>query len=132
MPYLNVRLATPESATTAQAVATLLTDLAVNVLGKQADVAAVDIQFADPKRWFVGGQPVTAQTFYLEVKLTAGTNTRDEKARFIAEAFAGLKHLLGQVTPTSYIVLQDVNADDWGFGGQTQGYRYIANQVKSH
>ena len=125
MPYLNVRLSTPESTATAQKVAHLLTDLVVNVLGKQREVAAVDVQFANPDHWFIGGETAPAPTFFLEVKVTSGTNTRDEKAAFIKQAFAGMRDLLGEISPTSYIVLQDVAPDDWGFGGRTQGFRYV-------
>jgi len=133
MPYINVRIAAPKSAETAQQVAKLLTDLAVSVLGKQREVVAVDVQFATPESWFVGGKTVASQalnTFFIEVKVTTGTNTRDDKAKFIAAAYDGMHAILGTVTPTSYIVTQNVDGEDWGFGGQTQAYRYIAPQVK--
>ncbi|WP_143462981.1 tautomerase family protein [Levilactobacillus enshiensis] len=132
MPYLNVRLAAPESTTTAQQVAQLLTTLATDTLGKAHDVVAVDVQFAEPAHWFVGGQATADQdtaTFYIEIKVTTGTNTRDEKARFIAKTFSGMQAILGPVNPASYVVVKNVDADDWGFGGKTQAYRYIAPQL---
>lgn len=131
MPYLNVRIAAPKSTETATKVAHLLTDLATGVLGKARDVVAVDIQFADAHTWFVGDQPAASQpvTFFIEINVTTGTNTRDEKAQFIKQAFAGMAAILGPVTPASYIIVKNVAADDWGFGGQTQAYRYIAPQV---
>jgi len=132
MPYLNVRIAAPESTETAQKVSQLLTGLATNVLGKAQDVVAVDVQFADQAHWFTGGQAVadqTAVTFYIEIKVTTGTNTRDEKAQFIQQAFTGMQAILGPVAPASYVVVKNVDADDWGFSGKTQAYRYIAPQV---
>lgn len=135
MPYLNVRIAAPKSTETATQVATLLTNLAVDTLGKARDVVSVDVQFADATTWFVGGKTVAGQdtaTFYLEIKLTSGTNTRDEKAQFIQQAFTGMSAILGSVTPASYIVTQDVAGEDWGFGGKTQAYRYIAGQVQEN
>ncbi|CAJ1184671.1 tautomerase family protein [Companilactobacillus nantensis] len=123
MPYINVRIADKKSQETASAVATLLTNLAHTELKKNREVAAVDVQFAE--YWFVGGKNIDKKTFYIEIKVTAGTNTRDEKAKFIQQAYEGMKNILGGVTSTSYIVVKDVAPDDWGFGGKTQGYRYI-------
>lgn len=125
MPYINVKIADKKSQETASEVATLLTNLAHTELKKNQEVAAVDVQFAEPDYWFVGGKKVDQKTFYIEIKVTAGTNTRDEKAKFIQQAYEGMKNILGDVTSTSYIVVKDVAPDDWGFGGKTQGYRYI-------
>ncbi|KRL93514.1 tautomerase family protein [Levilactobacillus hammesii] len=132
MPYLNVRIAAPQSTETAQKVAQLLTNLATDTLGKAHDVVAVDVQFADQPHWFVGGQAIANQdavTFYIEIKVTTGTNTRDEKAQFIEKAFTGMQAILGPVAPASYVVVKNVDADDWGFSGKTQAYRYIAPQI---
>lgn len=133
MPYLNVRLTALKSTETATKVTHLLTDLATQVLGKAQDVVAVDIQFADAALWSVGDQPVANQapTFFIEINVTTGTNTRDEKAQFIKQAFAGMQAILGPVAPASYVIVRNVAADDWGFGGKTQAYRYIAPQLST-
>ncbi|WP_047999056.1 tautomerase family protein [Lactiplantibacillus herbarum] len=133
MPYINVRIAAPSSTTTAQQVTDLLTNLAVTTLGKAEPVIAVDIQFADPENWFIGGKSSASQhqaTFFIEINVTTGTNTRDEKANFIKLAYAGMQQILGSVSPTSYVITKNVAPDDWGFGGLTQGYRYIEGQIK--
>ena len=127
MPYLNVRLATEKSSKLAIEVKTLLLDLVVKDLGKDSAVAAIDLQFADPTEWFVAGKALAdsqKSSFYIEVKVTTGTNTRGQKGQFIADVNAGMQKLLTNATPTSYVVVQDVAPDDWGFGGQTQGKRY--------
>lgn len=48
MPYLRVRIASANTTITSQQIATNLTRLAVDVLGKDAAVAAVDVKFTDP------------------------------------------------------------------------------------
>jgi 4-oxalocrotonate tautomerase len=58
-----------------------------------------------------------------------GTNTKDEKARYIAEAYAFFSQLLGELHPESYVYVQDVRAEAYGFGGKTQEYRYIKAQA---
>lgn len=129
MPYLRVRIASANTTITSQQIATNLTQLAVDVLGKDAAVAAVDVKFTDPSDWFVGGKslPQLNQTsFYVEIKITEATNTRDQKAAFVKQVFDTFAKLYGNVTPTSYVVLHDVASDAWGYGGKTQEYRYIA------
>jgi 4-oxalocrotonate tautomerase len=54
-----------------------------------------------------------------------GTNTKDEKARYVKECFEAFDRLLGNLHPESYIYVHDVRAEAYGFGGQTQEYRYI-------
>ncbi|KRM87427.1 tautomerase family protein [Lacticaseibacillus thailandensis] len=106
----------------------MVTQLAVNTLGKNAAAAVADVQFRDPHTWFVGGQSMAAahQTgFYVEIKVTAGTNTRDQEAAFIRQSFAHMQDIFGDVAETSYVVVHTVDSADWGYGGRTQEDRYV-------
>ncbi|KAB8286687.1 4-oxalocrotonate tautomerase [Bifidobacterium ramosum] len=132
MPYIRARVAGDGSTEIAAKVADLLTGLAVDVLGKQRDVVSVDVDFADPACWFVGGRSVPDRgegTFYVEIKITEGTNAKGDKALFVRRAFDGMAAILGTVSEASYIVVQDVRPDSWGFAGLTQEYRYIAGRL---
>lgn len=129
MPYLRVRIAGPQKKVTSSQVATMLTNLAVNKLGKSAGVAAVDVHFSDPKDWFIGDKTIAGQNetaFFVEIKITTGTNSRGDKAAFVKAVFDGMSQLFTNVAKTSYVVLQDVASDSWGYGGKTQEYRYIS------
>jgi 4-oxalocrotonate tautomerase len=128
MPYLNARLGTEASAETTAAVASLLTELTADVLSKKRELTSVAVDHLDPRQWFIGGVTAAAQglaTFYLEIKITEGTNTKDEKAAYVAEIFAGMEAILGQLHPASYVVIHEVRADAWGYQGLTQEHRYI-------
>ena len=57
-------------------------------------------------------------------RITDETNTKDEKAVYIKEAFAGFARLLGNLHEESYIHVLDVRAATYGYGGYTQEYRY--------
>ena len=75
----------------------------------------------------VGGKLLSEQgknSFYFDIKITDETNTKDEKARYIKEAFAGFEQILGNLHEESYIYVQDVRAASYGYGGKTQEYRY--------
>ncbi len=128
MPYLNVRLSTEESKEKTEQLVNLLMDTTSTVLGKQKNVISIDITFTPLSRWFVGGSSMEKQdkvTFYLDIKITEGTNTKEEKSKFIQDVFAGIDKLIGPITPASYIVIDDVRADSWGFQGKTQEFRFI-------
>ncbi|CAJ0772404.1 hypothetical protein R8510_02589 [Ralstonia chuxiongensis] len=61
---------------------------------------------------------------YFDIKVTDETNTKAEKAQYIAEAFTAFAELLGNLHEESYIYVQDVRAAAYGYGGKTQEYRY--------
>ncbi|MCB1916563.1 MAG: hypothetical protein KDG52_12715 [Rhodocyclaceae bacterium] len=74
----------------------------------------------------MGGRTLAEQgkaSFYFDIKVTDESNTRAEKARYIAECFAAFEHLLGEVHEESYIHVHDVRSAAYGYGGRTQEYR---------
>lgn len=126
MPYLHIVLCAPASDTTAHQVAQRLTDLTARILRKNRALTAVRVEFADPQHWWIGGSLQGAprqNSFYLEAKVTDGTNTAEEKSSFIAQVFAALELLLGPLAPASYTVVQEVPANAWGYQGRTQAAR---------
>jgi 4-oxalocrotonate tautomerase len=133
MPYLNIKLSSQPSEEMSRRVASALTGLTGELLNKKREVTAVAVDFLDAARWFVAGTSLAElgkHTFYLEIKITKGTNTKREKAAYLAEVFKALEGILGPLHPASYAVIQEVDADGWGYGGQTQEHRFIAGQMQ--
>lgn len=129
MPILNVKVSAERSATLTREIADMLLDLTERILHKQREVTAIAIDYVDPRDWFVGGVPLVEQgrrSFFFDIRITDETNTKDEKARYIAEAFAGFERILGDVHEESYVHVHDVRAASYGYGGRTQEYRYHA------
>lgn len=127
MPILNVKVSGPKNAATTKAIHKLLLDLTHRILGKKKEVTAIAIDYVDPESWMVGGKLLSDQnmnSFYFDIKITDETNTKDEKARYIKEAFEGFARILGNLHEESYIYVQDVRAASYGYGGKTQEYRY--------
>jgi 4-oxalocrotonate tautomerase len=133
MPMITVRYATGRSEPTLKtAVARAASDLAAGVLHKDPKVTAVLIEAADPAAWFCGGKSLAQSglaAFWLEIRITEGTNTKDEKAAFIAAVFKRMGELLGPLHEESYVHTHDARADAYGFGGVTQERRYIAGKL---
>jgi 4-oxalocrotonate tautomerase len=127
MPILNVKVSARKSPELTQQIAELLLDLTTRILKKKREVTAIAIDYVDHDSWIVGGSPLSAQgknSFYFDIKITDETNTKDEKAQYIREAFAGFERILGNLHEESYIYVQDVRAASYGYGGYTQEYRY--------
>lgn len=133
MPILNVNISGSPNAETSKKVASLLVELTATILRKQREVTAVAIDYIPEDQWFVGGSLLSAQgkrSFYFDIKVVEGTNTKDEMARYIEEAFRGLEKILGDVHPESYIYIQEVRGFSYGYGGLTQEHRYIAKKLE--
>jgi 4-oxalocrotonate tautomerase len=127
MPILNVKVSANKSSELTGRIADLLLDLTTRILKKKRDVTSIAIDYVDPDHWIVGGKSLTEQgksSFYFDIKITDETNTKDEKARYIREAFDGFARILGNLHDESYIYVQDVRAAAYGYGGHTQEYRY--------
>jgi 4-oxalocrotonate tautomerase len=132
MPTLSVKVAPLQNPERYRSLASALTTLTASVLGKRPDVTAVLIEDLPAARWHVGGQDVQQPTALLEISITAGTNTPQEKADFIAAAWAELQRQLGAggpLDPASYVIVRELPAGDWGYGGRTQAERRRSVQL---
>ncbi len=132
MPTLNLKVAPLQNPGRYQRLAQELTSLTERLLGKRREVTAVMIEDLPAARWYVDGKDVQRPTALLEISITAGTNTAEEKAAFIKAAFAELQHQLGCGGPleeASYVVVRELPASDWGYSGRTQLARRQAATV---
>jgi 4-oxalocrotonate tautomerase len=123
MPTLQLKITPPQPAERLQVLARRLTDLTADVLGKRREVTAVVIEELWPGRWFIGGRPAVQATALLEIRVTEGTNSPEEKQTFVQAAYEELWQQLGPLAEASYVVVQEVAATDWGYGGRTQAER---------
>lgn len=126
MPTLTLRLAAPPDHERDQALATALTAITAATLGKRVEVTAVLIEELPAARWFIGARAVQRPTALLEISVTEGSNTPAQKAAFIKTAFAELQEQLAPgaaLEAASYVIVREVPATDWGYGGKTQQTR---------
>lgn len=132
MPYLTLKLSAAPSQETSSQVAAALTHFTAEVLKKKRELTAVSIEYMPPTEWFIGGTPLSEQgqhSFYLDIKVTEGTNTKDEKALYVSHVFSAIQKIIGPLSPASYIVIHEVHGDAWGYQGQTQEFRYIRGKA---
>ena len=127
MPILNVKVSGTKSVEMTKRISGILQELTSRILRKDPKVTSIAIEYVDPQDWIVAGKSLAEQgqsSFYFDIKITDETNSKAEKAQYIAEAFAAFGQLLGNVHEESCIYVQDVRATAYGFGGRTQEYRY--------
>ena len=106
-----------------------ITSLMADVLNKVGPLVGVLVEQVPTAGWSVGAQPVT-RTAQVDAIVSAGTNTPEQKARFIAETNAMLKSVLGpELSEISYVVVHDVPGSSWGYGGLTQEHRAKQRQT---
>jgi 4-oxalocrotonate tautomerase len=131
MPTLTLKIVALQTPRACQALAEALTRLVARTLGKRPEVTAVIIEDLPAARWHIGGHAVRRATALLELSITQGTNTPQQKAAFIEAAFAELERQLGDGAPleeASYVIVRELPAGDWGYGGQTQLARQRARE----
>jgi len=133
MPMITIKyVAHRPTATLKRDIAGVVAVLAAEILHKDPKVTAVLVEEAAASNWFAGGRSLADgghASFWLDIRITDGTNTKDEKAAFVAAAFREMGKLLGPLHEESYVHVHDVRGDAYGFGGLTQERRYIAGKL---
>lgn len=85
MPYINVKLNVKESDEVREKIADIVLENTTIILNKKADVTSILIEFVPQNSWSVGGKNYV--TFYLDIKITKGTNTKEQKANYIKKCY---------------------------------------------
>ncbi|WGS23528.1 MULTISPECIES: 4-oxalocrotonate tautomerase family protein [unclassified Bradyrhizobium] len=134
MPLMTVSYATSRQTPTLKSdIAAAVSELTAKILHKDPKVTAIIVKSADAADWFAGGKSLAEQglaSYWLDIHVTEGTNTKDEKAAYLAALFKRMGELLGPLHNESYAHVDEVKGDAYGFGGLTQERRYIAGKLE--
>ncbi|MCA6125406.1 4-oxalocrotonate tautomerase family protein [Bradyrhizobium sp. WSM 1704] len=127
MPGIKLTVSgTPDEALSRR-LAAELTAFTCTTLRKQPERTMVQVHYLAHEHWFIEARSLAEHgknSFRLEVTITEGTNTRDEKSIYQQKAFALLSELIGNLHPHSNIHIIDCGAVSYGYGGLSQEYRY--------
>ncbi len=66
---------------------------------------------------------------YVNIKVTREGVTRDQKEKLIDAATSMLESILNKDPLTTHVVIDEIDPDNWGFGGETTT-KYRARQGK--
>jgi 4-oxalocrotonate tautomerase len=135
MPLITVTYSSSRQVASLKAdIAAAVNDLTAAILHKDPKVTAIIVKSVDAADWFAGGNSLAEQnlaSFWLDIHVSEGTNTKDEKAAYLAAMFKRMGELLGPLHNESYLHVDEVRGDAYGFGGLTQERRYIAGKLEA-
>ena len=134
MPLITVSYSTVRKTPSLKAeIASAVSDLTARILRKDPKVTAIIVKAANAADWFAGGRSLAEQklaSYWLDIHVSEGTNTKDEKAAYLAAMFKRMAEVLGPLHPETYLHVDEVKGDAYGFGGLTQERRYIAGKLE--
>src|SRR5437762_10497324 len=79
-------------------IAAAVSDLTAKILHKDPKVTAIITKSVDAADWFAGGKSLAEHklaSYWIDIHVSEGTNTKDEKAAYLAAVFACMGELLG-------------------------------------
>ncbi|MCK1718062.1 4-oxalocrotonate tautomerase family protein [Bradyrhizobium sp. 141] len=134
MPLITVSYTTSRQSPTLKAdIANAVSELTANILHKDPKVTAIIVKSVEADDWFAGGRSLAEQglaSYWIDIHVSEGTNTKDEKAAYLAAMFQRMAEILGPLHPETYLHVDEVKGDAYGFGGLTQERRYIAGKLE--
>ncbi|RAZ82448.1 4-oxalocrotonate tautomerase [Mesorhizobium hawassense] len=134
MPIINVSVTGKPNAKLSAAIAKDITEITAKELRKDPTITAVAVNYIDPQHWFAGGKSLAehgTNTFWLDIKVVDGTNTKLELEAYLKAIFEAFGRLLGGVHEESYALVHEVPAAAYGFGGKSQEFRFISGRLKA-
>jgi 4-oxalocrotonate tautomerase len=134
MPIINISVTSKPDAKLSAAIAREVTDITAKLLRKDPTITAVAVNYIDPQHWFAGGKSLAehgTNTFWLDIKVVDGTNTKLELEAYLKAIFEAFGRLLGGVHEESYAFVHEVPAAAYGYGGKSQEFRFISGRLKA-
>jgi len=126
MPYINIRLGKNLDNEQRIQLFEQTTTLMNTVMRKRREVTVVHIQESEPQQWSTNSIPLTSKSpvgAYVDIKVTDGTNTVEEKAEMVSQTVKMLNDVVGIIQEACYVIINDIPADSWGYNGKTQAAR---------
>ncbi|MDX8439855.1 tautomerase family protein [Mesorhizobium australafricanum] len=134
MPIITISVTGKPDAKLSAAIAKEATEITATQLRKDPTITAVAVNYIDPQHWFAGGKSLAehgSNTFWLDIKVVDGTNTKLELEAYLKAIFEAFGRLLGDVHEESYAFVHEVPASAYGYGGKTQEFRFISGRLKA-
>ncbi|WP_374500063.1 4-oxalocrotonate tautomerase family protein [Zoogloea sp.] len=130
MPFARLTLLVPQPDVQVAALSQSIAGLVAGLLHKRFELTSVLVETPNGNAWTIGGRPQKVAA-HLDVTVTAGTNSPQEKADFIQRAMVLLRKALPDLHVATYVVVTETPAHNWGYDGQTQAQRALAQSNAS-
>jgi 4-oxalocrotonate tautomerase len=131
MPLITLRANKISSQDIANSLAESLSLITEKILRKNRELIVVRFEAVDERsQWYLGGAVKSddGAIFELNIIVTKGTNTDEEKAEWIAQAWTIVTEALGSAPHPNYISIQEIDGKSWGYNGLSQEQRKIQSK----
>ena len=124
MPFVNVKLVKEQvSLDQKKELVKGLTDLIVNIMGRDRNSTVITVDELQEHQWAIGG--VTLDQIpgekrivsFVNIKVSKGTTNPDEMSKMMKAAKELMINVLGNSDQTNYFIIDELNRDGWGFDG---------------
>lgn len=129
MPFVYLDLSTPRiEAIDKTELARFLTERLEVDLKKKRELTVAQVRLEAETDWTVAGDSLGPDEaiFFVRAVISADSNSSGECAAFIRSVYEGLSERVGSTSPLSYVVIDELPRERWGYGGRTQRDRAAA------
>lgn len=124
MPFVNVKLVRDQvSPEKKRELIEGLTDLIVNLMGRERKYTVITIDELDESNWAIGGITLDQMpkekkiVSFVNIKVSRGTTHADEMSRMMRATKELMISTLGNSEESNYFIIDELNPDGWGFDG---------------
>jgi len=131
MPYINYRVGSSLTESQKEIICSETTNFMNLIMRKKRGVTVVHIEESSSQQWSVNGSCLSDKEpipVYVDIKVTEGTNTPEEKSDMLRKTMEMLKSCIGVTQEACYIVIDDIPSNSWGYDGFTQEHRASAKR----
>ncbi len=123
MPYVNLKIVKNQiTEEQKRAVVKGITDLIVNIMGRDRSLTIITIDELDASQWAIGGvlldtlKKNEAVTF-VNIKVSKGTTNPDEINKMMKATKELMISELDNNEEANYFIIDEINPEAWGFDG---------------
>lgn len=122
MPYVNLRILKNQvSENQKKEIVEGLTDLISTIMGRDRNFTVITIDEVEENNWIIGGLKLTPSELksrivsFVNIKVSKGTTNPVEIGKIMKETKKIFIRVLGNYDITNYFIVDELNADLWGF-----------------
>ena len=124
MPFINLKIVKNQvTLEKKQELITGITDLIINIMGRERELTVITVDELDESQWAIGGVTLDQSTSkkeivtFVNIKVSKGTTNADEMKKIMKATKELIIKVLGSSAITNYFIIDELNPDGWGFDG---------------
>ncbi len=129
MPFVNIKLVKDQvSREKTDQFIEGLTDLIVEIMGREKKHTIVTVDELNENQWAIGGKTLShlsgaKKVVFVNIKVSKGTTNPEEMDRMLKASRELAEKVLGNNEEANYFIIDELNPDAWGFDGITMTER---------